>query len=176
MRFEETGLKDAYLIYLDKHVDSRGFFARTFCIEELKNNGINFSIEQCNISFNLKKGTLRGLHYQIENYAEAKIVTCTKGAMYDVILDLRSESPTFLEWKGFYLDATNEKYLYIPQGFAHGFQTLEDNTEIYYQMSASYNPDYARGIRWNDKQFDITWPDRQPVISDRDAAFPDFKK
>jgi dTDP-4-dehydrorhamnose 3,5-epimerase len=149
MIFTETRLKGAFIIEPEKLDDERGFFARTYCQKEFKDHGLNPVVAQCNISFNRVKGTLRGLHYQIAPYEEAKLVYCTKGAIYDVIIDLRASSLTFKKWFGVDLTAENRRMLYIPEGFAHGFQTLEDDTEVFYQMSEFYNPEYARGIRWN---------------------------
>lgn len=180
MIFTETKLKGAYIITLEPIEDNRGFFARTFCRKEFESHGLNPDFVQCNISFNKKKGTLRGMHYQATPYEEAKLVSCIKGAIYDVIIDLRSDSPSYCQWLVVELTAhsllptTNPKMLYIPEGFAHGFLTAMDNTEVFYQMSEFYMPEYARGIRWNDPAFGIHWPDNIVVISERDEQYPDF--
>jgi dTDP-4-dehydrorhamnose 3,5-epimerase len=174
MRFIPSTLKDAYIIEPDFVEDNRGFFARTWCQEEFTNLGLDPHLVQCNISFNHKRGTLRGMHLQLPPFAETKLVRCTQGAIYDVIVDLRIDSPTFLQWTGVELTATNRKTLYVPKGFAHGFQTLEDNTEIFYQMSEFYQPDYAWGFRWNDPIFKINWIQPIEIISDRDRSYQDF--
>ena len=175
MIFKETHLKGAYLIELDKLQDERGFFARSFCQREFEEHGLNPHVVQCNVSFNTKKGTIRGMHYQVSPYEEAKLVRCTKGAIYDVIIDLRPNSNTYMKHYGVQLDTKNRSMLFVPEGFAHGFLTLEDNTEVLYQMSEFYAPDSARGFRWNDPAFGIEWPMEIKVISDRDRTYPDFK-
>ncbi len=174
MMFHETKLKGAFVIEPELLSDERGFFARTFCKREFENHGLNSNIVQCNISFNKKKGTLRGMHYQASPYEEAKLVRCVKGAVYDVIIDLRPNSKTFAQWISVILSEKNRKMLFVPEGFAHGFITLEDETEIIYQMSEFYQPDYSRGIRWNDPFFNIYWPVEVKVISERDNNYPDF--
>jgi dTDP-4-dehydrorhamnose 3,5-epimerase len=174
MIFTETRLKGAFVIEPEKVEDKRGFFARTWCQHEFANRGLNPCIAQCSISFNLKRGTLRGMHYQVAPYEEAKVVRCISGAIYDVIIDLRPQSPTFTEWLAVELNAENRRMLYVPEGFAHGFQTLEDNTEIFYQISEFYAPEYARGVRWDDSAFGIQWPLADRPISIRDQTFPDF--
>jgi len=174
MIFRETRLKGAFIIEPERLEDERGFFARTFCIEEFRKGGIEFRVVQCNISFNKKKGTLRGMHYQIAPYEEAKLVRCTMGAIYDVIIDLRPESPTFKQWIAVELTAENRLMLYVPKGFAHGFQTLENNTEVFYQMSESYHPECARGVRWEDPMFGIEWPILPPILSWRDRSYLDY--
>ena len=174
MLFDETTLKGAYIIEIEKHEDERGFFARSWCQREFEAHGLNPRLVQCNISFNFKKGTLRGMHYQVEPFAEAKLVRCTRGAIHDIIVDIRPDSPTFREHLGFLLTADNRRLLYVPEAFAHGFLTLEDNTEVFYQMSEFHAPDYARGFRWNDPAFGIEWPSEVQVISDRDRNYPDF--
>jgi len=174
MIFKETGLKDAYIIEVERLEDERGFFARTWCQQEFEAQGLNPGLVQCNISFNNKKGTLRGMHYQAEPYTEAKLVRCTMGAIYDVIIDLRPESPTFKQHIGVTLTPETRNTLYVPAGFAHGFLTLADNTEVFYQMSEFYAPGYARGVRWDDALFSIAWPAPVQVISERDANYPDF--
>ena len=173
MIFTETNLKGAYLIEFEKIEDERGFFARTFCQEEFRKHGLNPRLMQCSVSYNRSCGTLRGMHYQTAPYEETKLVRCTKGAIYDVIIDLRPNSPTFAQWIEAELTATNLRMIYIPQQFAHGFQTLEDDTEVLYQMSELYAPEYARGIRWNDPAFGIHWPTADRIISVRDNSYPD---
>jgi dTDP-4-dehydrorhamnose 3,5-epimerase len=172
--FTETRLKGAFVLELEKREDDRGFFARSWCRKEFEAHNLNSSIVQCNVSFNRRKGTLRGMHYQAAPFAEAKLVRCTTGALYDVIIDLRPDSATYKQHVGEVLSAANYKMLYVPEGFAHGFQTLEDNTEIFYQMSQFYSPDHARGVRYNDPAFDIEWMLDEPVIADRDRNYPDF--
>ena len=194
MLFVETKLKGAFIIELEPIEDERGFFARTFCRREFESHGLYSNFVQCNISHNLKKGALRGMHYQAAPYEEAKLVRCVRGSIYDVIIDLRPDSPTYCKWTGVELTAhcsqltakgspsaahssqltAHYRMLYIPQGFAHGFLTLEDDTEVFYQMSEFYSPDHVRGIRWNDPIFGIQWPSDVQVISDRDRCYPDF--
>lgn len=175
MIFKQTKLKGVFFIEPEELVDERGFFARSFCRKEFEKYDLNPEVAQCNISFNLKKGTLRGMHYQVPPSEEAKLVRCTRGALYDVILDIRPDSPTFKHHFGLLLTADNRLALYIPEGFAHGFLTLEDNTEVFYQMSEFYAPDTARGLRWNDPAFSIPWPIEVEVVSDRDSSYPDFR-
>jgi len=172
--FRETKLKGAFIIEPERTEDERGFFARTFCQEEFKAHGLNPRVVQCNISFNKKRGTLRGMHYQVAPCEEAKLVRCTSGAICDVIIDLRPDSSTFKQWIAVELTADNRRMLYIPEGFAHGFQTLEDNTEVFYQMSEFYHPECARGIRWNDPVFGIEWAVDELILSDKDRAYKDF--
>lgn len=174
MIFQETKLRGAYLIELDKRVDNRGFFARSFCQFEFQKYALNTNILQCNISFNDKKGTVRGLHFQKQPKAEAKLVRCTKGSIYDVIVDLRPDSDTYCQWIGLELTADNYRMLYIPEDFAHGFQTLEENTEVFYQMSESYDAEYSAGVRWNDPIFGIKFPLEISSISEKDQNYPDF--
>ncbi|HKT46190.1 MAG TPA: dTDP-4-dehydrorhamnose 3,5-epimerase [Candidatus Acidoferrales bacterium] len=175
MIFVETKLPGAFVIEPEKHADERGFFARTFCKHEFEEHGLNSQVAQCNVSFNRKKGTLRGMHYQAAPWSEAKLVRCTAGSIYDVIIDLRKDSPTFKQHVAVELSAANHKMLYVPEGFAHGFQTLEDNCEIFYQMSQFYSKEHSCGVRWNDPAFDITWPEAERIIVDRDRTYPDFK-
>ncbi len=175
MLFRETILKGAYLIEPEKLEDERGFFARSFCVREFQKHGLNPRLVQCNISRNIKKGTLRGMHYQKAPYAEAKLVRCTRGAIYDVIVDLRPDSPSFRMNVGMRLDESNRIMVYIPEGFAHGFITLEDDSEVFYQMSEFYSPQHAAGFRWNDHFFSIQWPLEVVVISERDKTYPDFQ-
>jgi dTDP-4-dehydrorhamnose 3,5-epimerase len=175
MLFTETKLKGAFIIELERLEDERGFFARTFCQEEFAAHGLCTQFVQCSISFNKKKGTLRGMHYQVAPHKEAKLVRCTMGAIYDVILDLRSESPTFKQWVAVELTAENRKMLYIPEGLAHGFQTLVDNTEVFYQMSEFYHPESARGVRWEDSAFGIEWILPITGIAEKDVAYPTWE-
>jgi dTDP-4-dehydrorhamnose 3,5-epimerase len=175
MLFAETKLKGAYVIDLEQRKDERGFFARAWCADEFGKLGLNTNLVQCNISFNLKKGTLRGMHYQIEPYPEAKVVRCTMGAIYDVIVDLRPQSPTFKQWISVELSAESRRALYVPIGFAHGFQTLMDNTEVFYQMSEFFHPECAQGARWDDPAFGIEWPQDERIVSVRDQEYPAFR-
>ena len=175
MIFNGTPLKGAYVLELERMEDDRGFFARSWCVEEFKEHGLNPNLVQCNISFNKRKGTLRGMHYQEAPHEEAKLVSCIKGAFYDVILDLRHDSPTLKQWFGVQLTAENRQALYIPEGFAHGFQTLEDETEVLYQMSEFYHPESARGVRYNDPVFGIEWPLTNSTLSPKDSTYEDFK-
>jgi dTDP-4-dehydrorhamnose 3,5-epimerase len=174
MIFTETRLHGACIIELEPHADERGFFARTFCREEFILHGLNPDIVQCNISFNKKKGTLRGMHYQAKPFEETKLVWCNHGAIYDVVIDLRPESPTHRQWISVELTQANHKAVYVPAGCAHGFQTLTDNAEVFYQISQLHHPEAARGVRWDDPAFGITWPVDQKIISPRDQGYPDF--
>jgi len=174
MRFVSTPLAGAYVILLEPAFDEREFFARTWCRDEFAAHGLNSSLSQCSLSWNKQKGTLRGMHYQDAPHQEAKLVRCSSGSIYDVILDLRPESATFKQWFGVELSAANHKMLYVPERFAHGFQALEDNSAVFYQITEAYRPEFARGVRWNDPQFQIRWPISQPILSPRDAAFPDY--
>ena len=174
MIFQETTLKGAFVIEPERRHDERGFFARTWCQREFAAEGLLPEWVQCNISFSRQRGTLRGMHYQAAPYEEAKLVRCTMGAIYDVIIDLRPESPTFRQWLGVELTAGNRRMLFIPQGFAHGFQTLTHDTEVFYQMSQFYAPEYGRGVRWDDPAFQVSWPAEKRIISERDRGFPDF--
>jgi dTDP-4-dehydrorhamnose 3,5-epimerase len=158
MIFIETKLKGAFVIEPERLEDKRGFFCRAWCKREFEAHGLNPNLVQCNISFNKKRGTLRGMHHQVPPHEEAKLVRCTMGAIYDVIIDLRPNSPTFKEWFSLELTDRNRKMIYIPEGVSHGFMTLDDNTEVFYQMSEFYAPECARGVRWNDPAFDIVWP------------------
>lgn len=174
MIFVETTLKGAYLIEPERIEDDRGFFARTFCQKEFKVRGLNPNMLQCSISFNKMKGTLRGLHYQAIPHEEAKLIRCTRGVIYDVIVDLRPESPTYRQWIAIELTQESRTAIYVPEGFAHGFQTLTDNAEVYYQISQFHHPEAARGVRWNDPAFGIAWPEDQRIISSRDQEYLDF--
>jgi len=174
MKFIETRLKGAYVIELEPIADERGFFARSWCQKEFTDYGLNVRLVQCNVSFNKKQGTLRGMHYQVAPHEEVKLVRCTRGAIYDVIIDLRPKSATFKEWVAVELSADNRQMLYIPEGFAHGFQTLTDNTEVFYQMSEFYHSECAKGVRWNDPAFGIAWLEDKCIISDKDLQYPDY--
>lgn len=174
MKFEKTGLDGAWIIDIHKLEDDRGFFARTFCQNEFLEHGLSPRVAQCNISYNKTKGTFRGMHLQVSPFQEAKLVQCTSGAIYDVIIDLRPGSGTYLQHLGVVLSAEDHRMLYIPEGFAHGFLTLEADTSLFYQMSEFYAPECARGFRWNDPAFDITLPADISVISDRDLTYSDF--
>lgn len=174
MIFRETKLAGAFVIEPEKREDERGFFARTFCREEFSAHGLNPDIAQCNVSFNKRKGTLRGMHYQAPPFAEAKLVRCTAGAIFDVIIDLRKPSETFRQYFTVELCASSGRMLYVPEGFAHGFQTLLDNTEVFYQMSRPYAAHCARGVRWNDPCFGIEWPPDERTMVERDRDYPDF--
>jgi dTDP-4-dehydrorhamnose 3,5-epimerase len=172
MIFKETKLWGAYVIELELIEDERGFFVRTWSQEEFAARGLNPGIVQCNSSFNKQRGTLRGMHYQIPPHEEAKLVRCTAGAIYDVIIDLRKDSPTRSRWIGVELSARNRQMVYVPEGFAHGFQTLVDDTEVFYQVSTYYHQESARGVRWDDPVFGIDWPLDISVISERDRSHP----
>ena len=175
MIFTETELPGAYVIDLEPIVDSRGFFARAWCQEEFAEHGLETRIAQCNMSFNERKGTLRGMHFQRSPHEETKLVRCIKGSLYDIIIDLRRDSPTYARWTGVELSADNRRMLYVPRGFAHGFQTLEERSEIFYMASEFFTPGAEGGVRWNDPAFGIEWPLREPsVISDKDASWPDL--
>jgi dTDP-4-dehydrorhamnose 3,5-epimerase len=176
MKFTETGLPPSWFIDIEPAADERGFFARLFCEEEFAQAGLPAKFVQSSLSFNHRRGTLRGMHYAAEPALEGKLVTCVRGAVYDVILDLRSGSPHYGHWRAFELRAENARSLYVPPGFAHGFQTLHDDTTILYQMTESYQPGLARGVRWNDRAFAIDWPLADPILSARDVAYPDFMR
>ena len=172
MRFIGTPLAGAVVIEPERYEDERGFFARTWCQEEFAAHGLSPHVVQCNISYNRHKGTLRGMHYQLPPFAEEKLVRVTQGRIYDVIVDLRPNSETFLHWFGVELSQENRFALYAPQGFAHGFETLADDTEVFYQMSEFYAPEYGRGLRWNDPLINITWPEPIEMIAERDRTYP----
>lgn len=176
MVFDELEVKGAFVIEPEKKEDERGFFARTWCQKEFVAHGLNPRLVQCNISYSKKKGTLRGLHYQAPPHEEAKLVRCTRGAIYDVILDLRRDSPTFKRWIALELIAESNRMVYVPEGFAHGFQSLEDDTEVFYQTSEFYHPESERGVRWNDPTFGVEWPLEVSVISEKDSSLEDFLK
>lgn len=175
MMFRESKLRGVFEIEIERHVDERGFFARTWCKKEFEEHGLDSRVAQSSISFNARRGTLRGVHYQAAPNAETKIVRCTQGSLYDVVLDLRADSPTFKEWISVILSAEQRNMIYIPEGCAHGFLTLADNTEVLYQMTEFFAPESARGVRWNDPAFGIVWPEKVEVISERDRMYPDFK-
>ena len=174
MRFLATPLAGAYVIEPELVADERGLFARTWCRDEFAEHGLNTNLVQCNISYNTVRGTLRGMHYQKAPHAEAKLVRCTQGALYDVIIDLRPDSATYTQWLGVELTRENRKSLYVPEGFGHGFITLRDSTEVLYQMSEFFNAECAAGVRWNDTLFGIDWPIEVKVISVRDANYPNL--
>ena len=174
MKIHESTLSGAYVIEPDRIEDERGFFARSWCQKEFAEFGLNPAITQCNISYNHRRGTLRGMHFQKPPYGETKLVRCTTGAVYDVIIDLRPESASYLRWFGIELSAENRVMLYIPDGFAHGFLTRTDSAELFYQMSNDFVPGSGAGVRWNDPAFEIAWPEPPVVISDRDNSYPDF--
>src|SRR5688572_7235039 len=176
MKFIPTGLEGAFTIELEKREDERGFFARAFCVNEYKAAGLDGAIVQINNSLSVEKGTLRGMHYQLAPKAETKIVRCIKGSLYDVIVDLRKDSPTFLKWFGAELSADNRRTMYVPKGFAHGFITLEPNTEAFYLVTEFYAPDRERGIKYNDPALNIKWPIAPTVVSDKDLKHPDFNE
>jgi dTDP-4-dehydrorhamnose 3,5-epimerase len=175
MEYHESKLRGVFEIRIEPKEDERGFFARTWCQREFEEHGLNPRLVQCSLSFNNKKGTLRGIHYQVEPHAEAKLVRCTRGAIYDVVVDLRKQSPTFKNWIAVTLSAEKRNMVYIPEGCAHGFLTLGDSSEVFYQMSEFYHAESARGVRWNDAAFQISWPESVTVISERDRTYPDFK-
>jgi dTDP-4-dehydrorhamnose 3,5-epimerase len=173
VKFSETGLKGSYVIEIDRIEDERGFFARTFCKDEFAKHGIDFSCVQSSTSYNRKKGTLRGLHYQCAPFEESKIVSCIRGSVFDVIVDIRSDSPTYKKWFAKELSAENHLMLFVPKGFAHGFQTLSKDAEILYLMSEYFQPKYSQGMRWNDPQLGIQWPKvKQRIISRKDYQLP----
>jgi dTDP-4-dehydrorhamnose 3,5-epimerase len=172
--FTETILQGAFVIDLERHEDQRGFFARTYCQREFEAQKLNASFVQCSISFNKLKGTLRGMHYQVAPLEEAKLIRCTRGAIFDAIIDLRPNSRTFRHYFTLVLSEENRRSLYVPEGFAHGFQTLQHNSEVFYQMSQFYAPECARGVRWNDPAFGIEWPADERTIIERDQSYPDF--
>ncbi len=175
MIFSETSLPGAFVIELEELRDERGFFARSFCAREFAAHGLEAAVKQCNVSFNTRRGTLRGMHFQAIPHEEAKLVRCTAGSIYDVIVDLRPHSRTYLKHFAIHLDAPSRRMLFAPAGFAHGFLTLEDNVEVFYQMFQYYAPESARGIRWNDPALRIEWPMQPTVISQRDGSYPDWE-
>ena len=174
MKFTPTTLRDAWLIELEPVVDSRGYFARTFCIDEFAAKGLETNYAQHSVSFSARKGTVRGMHYQREPHGEVKLVRCIKGIVWDVIIDIRPGSPTYRRWQGFELSSANRNQLYVPKGFAHGFQTLSDDVEINYLISERYSPESSCGIRHDDPTFEIHWPLPVTEISSKDLSWPDF--
>lgn len=174
MKFTPTRLDGVWIIDLDPHVDDRGFFARSWCQHEFAEHGLNQRLAQCNIAFSPRTGTLRGMHYQVPPHEEVKLVRVTRGAIFDVTVDLRPESPTAMQWISVKLTADNRRMVYIAEGIAHGYQTLEDDTEVFYQMSEFFHPDSYRGIRWNDPAVAIQWPAGEKVVSERDNAYDDI--
>jgi dTDP-4-dehydrorhamnose 3,5-epimerase len=175
MNFHETKLPGVFEIGIEPKPDERGFFARSWCRTEFEDHGLDPRLAQCNISVSNRRGTLRGVHYQAAPHAETKLVRCTRGAIYDVIVDLRPQSPTFKQWAAIVLTADKRNMAYVPENCAHGFLTLEDDTEVFYQMSEFYDAASARGVRWNDPAFGIAWPAEIQVISERDRTYPDFE-
>ena len=175
MIFTATALPEVYLIDIEPIEDQRGFFARTWCQEEFRDYGLDANLTQCNIAFNTHKGTLRGMHFQKDPHAEVKIVRCSRGSAYDVLVDLRSQSPTYKQWLAIEISMFNRRSIYIPQGVAHGYLTLENDTELHYQMSSAYVPEASSGIRWDDPVFAIDWPFTPCVISDKDNSYPDYQ-
>ena len=174
--FRETKLKGAFVVEPEKFEDERGFFARSFSDKEFAAHGINPRMVECNISFNKKKHTIRGMHFQSAPYAQAKLVRCTQGAIYDAMIDLRPDSPTYKQWIAEELTAKNGLMFYVPEGFAHGFQTLEDDTEVFYQVSAHYLPASCGGVRWDDPTFAVKWRTMEGVtVNERDQNYPDFR-
>ena len=174
MIFHATSLPDAFIVEPELLGDERGWFARTWCREAFAEHGLNAELAQCSLSYTRERATLRGMHYQRPPHGETKLVRVTRGAIYDVALDLRPDSVTFCQWSAVELTAENRKMSYVPDGFAHGFVTLTDDVEVFYQISVPHEPASAAGGRWDDPAFNIDWPVDQPVLSERDAAFPDF--
>jgi dTDP-4-dehydrorhamnose 3,5-epimerase len=174
--FNKTTVEGAFVIALEPRGDERGFFARAFCRREFEEHGLNAEVVQCNLSLSPNAGTLRGMHFQRPPHEEAKLVRCTRGALWDVVLDLRPESRSYLSWYGVELNADNRRGLYIPEGCAHGFQTLAPNTEAFYQVSAAYAPDHEGGVRWDDRAFGLEWPEAATrTISEKDRGWPDYE-
>jgi dTDP-4-dehydrorhamnose 3,5-epimerase len=175
MRFQETKIRGAWVIDLEPIEDARGFFARVWSQSELVDHGLETRVAQCNVSFNKRRGTLRGMHFQRAPHEEVKFIRCIRGTLYDVIIDLRPDSPTYKRWVAVELSGENRRALYVPVGVAHGFQTLQDDVEVFYMMSEFYTPVAEAGVRWDDPSFGIEWPLRSPTeISDKDASWPDF--
>lgn len=174
MVIKNTDIKDACIIEIDKKEDDRGFFSRAWCAKEFRAHGLNTNLVQANVSFNRKRGTLRGMHYQVAPREEVKLVRCTQGSICDVIIDLRKESSTYEQWVAVELTADNHRMLYVPEGCAHGFQSLEDDTEVFYLVSEFYSVEAERGVRWDDPAFGVRWPIDVTNISDKDKSWPDF--
>jgi dTDP-4-dehydrorhamnose 3,5-epimerase len=175
MKFIDTKVSGTYIIDIERQHDDRGFFARTYCRTEFMEHGLDADFVQCNVSFNLVAGTLRGMHFQLPPHDETKLVRCTAGALYDVVIDLRPDSPTFEQWEGVELTAESHRMVYVPSGCAHGFLTLAMNTEVSYLMGNYYKAQAAQGVRWDDPTFDVSWPRQPAVISHRDASYTDFR-
>ena len=175
MKFHQTALPGVWEIDIEPETDQRGFFARSWCRKEFESRGLSAAVAQCSVSFNSSQGTLRGLHYQEAPHRETKLVRCTRGSIYDVVLDLRPDSPTFTKWIAATLSSENHRMVYVPEGCGHGFLTLQDETEVYYQMSDFFDAGSARGVRWDDPCFQIEWPTYPTVISERDRSYQDFK-
>lgn len=174
MKFDPMNIAGVFEVRIEAKHDERGLFARTWCRKEFEDQGLDSRLVQCSLSLSTRKGTLRGMHYQAAPYEEVKLVRCTHGAIYDVVVDLRPQSPTFKRWIAVTLTDQNRRMVYIPAGCAHGFLTLQDNSEVFYQMSQVYNAESARGVRWDDPSFGIDWPEKVQVISERDRTYPDF--
>lgn len=174
MIFTPTPIRGAWIVDIERREDERGFFARIWCCEEFARHGLDARLVQCNLSYNRYRNTLRGMHFQSAPHEEPKLVRCTRGRIWDVVLDLRRDSPTFRRWHGIELTAENRRALFVPAGCAHGYLTLEDNVEVLYLMGEFYHPESARGVRWNDPAFGIIWPTDAPLLSERDATYPDF--
>ncbi len=174
--FRETALPGAYVLEPERREDERGFFARTWCRQEFEARGLDARLVQCSVSFNRRRGTLRGLHFQAPPREEPKVVRCTRGSLFDVVVDLRPDSPTRFHWAGVTLTAENRLALYVPPGLAHGFQTLEDETEVFYQIGELYYPELARGVRWDDPAFGVAWPLPDPILSERDRGYVDVSR
>ena len=175
MRFEPAGLAGAWVVHLERQEDERGFFARTWSAAEFRQHGLADVLDQCSLSFNRRAGTVRGMHYQVAPREEVKIVRCVGGAIFDVLVDVRPGSPTCRQWIGRELSRDNRTALYVPEGVAHGYQTLTDEAEVLYLMAGEYDPALARGVRWNDPAFGIEWPRPVTVISERDRTYGDFR-
>ncbi|MBI4191158.1 MAG: dTDP-4-dehydrorhamnose 3,5-epimerase [Betaproteobacteria bacterium] len=174
MKFHDTGLPGALIVELEPSQDERGAFTRLWDHDEFQRHGLPAGIDQCSSAYNKARGTLRGMHYQVAPHEESKVVICVAGAMYDVIVDLRPASPTYKRWFAAELSADNSRALYVPAGFAHGYQTLRDHSTVHYLIAGSYAPEHARGVRWNDPAFGIQWPEDTRIISPRDRQYPDF--
>lgn len=174
MRFEETALPGVFVIELERHEDDRGWFARSWCREEFAAHGLPTELTQCNLSHNQRRGTLRGMHWQADPHGEAKLIRCVSGAAFDVAIDLRPDSPAYRQVFSTEISEANGRAVFLPEGIAHGFQSLNDETTLLYQMSSSYVPEAARGLRWNDPLFSIDWPLPDPIMSERDRSYPDF--
>jgi dTDP-4-dehydrorhamnose 3,5-epimerase len=175
MTFHKTTLPGVLEVRLEPHIDERGFFARTWCRDEFEAHGLDSRLVQCSLSFSTRRGTLRGMHYQAAPFMETKLIRCTRGAIYDVVVDLRPQSPTFTQWVAVVLSAENRNMIYVPEQCAHGFLTLEENSEVLYQMSEVYHAESAAGVRWDDPAFGISWPEKVEVISERDRCYPNFR-